>query len=267
MKALTNLCPYDPPEGGTFVTHHMVFHSHIVKELLQLMVDTTGSQLCWPRLIMSYSRKFYRFSEYKTYSSYLHHKYPYTLQHHRLADFGEYGLRFRDAKVIVKQIIESTTSTSSQLVGLSYQQVVNYMTCHWQNLSQPQIPTHIPAYVQLDHVYGSYDEIYGDDEANVHIINTHLSEANDMLSRNVDTNNTRISNESLPITNNVSVFEYFGHKRKLSIEDHHHHLTTDEMKTNIRIICSTVTDSNSTSEELELDTDGYPVKIPPVRAN
>jgi len=49
----------------------MVFQKKYVKELMDLMNETTKSDLPMPKLIMSLSRKFYRFSEYKTYCSFM----------------------------------------------------------------------------------------------------------------------------------------------------------------------------------------------------
>lgn len=165
MKSIAGLTACEPPEGGTFVTHHMVFHTHLVKDLLDTMLATTGSSLPWPLLIMSYSRKFYRFSEYKTYASFLQTKYPSVLQHHRLADFGEGGLRFRDASEVVRQMIKSAASEGISCdIGLSYKLISQYVTQHWQTLSSP-VPAHMPAYVQLDHVYGMFDSVVVEDIA------------------------------------------------------------------------------------------------------
>jgi hypothetical protein len=71
MRALCGFGPREPEGGGTFVAHHMVFHRALVGELLEHMVRHTGSSLPWPRLIMSYSRRYFRFSEYKTYASFV----------------------------------------------------------------------------------------------------------------------------------------------------------------------------------------------------
>ena len=156
MHALAGLNSSDPPEGGTFVAHHMVFNTCLVKEMLASMASTTGSNLPWPLLIMSYSRKFYRFSEYKTYASFLTAKHPHALRHHRLADFGEGGLRFRDAVAVVNDIARSSpvSLAMAESGGLSFHLVYSYMTRHWETLSAPNVPAHMPAYVQLDHVYG-----------------------------------------------------------------------------------------------------------------
>jgi len=151
MEALVEMTPVEPIDGGTFVTHHMVFHSKYVKEMLELMNQTTGENLPWPKLIMSYSRKFYRFSEYKTYATYMTNLHCDEFNHHPLSYFGEGGLRFREANSIIKEILSSCKVWNG---GLSYEQVRDYVLSNWKTLCSYE---NIPAYIQLDHVYGLKD--------------------------------------------------------------------------------------------------------------
>ena len=159
MKALTDETPRDPQGGGTFVAHHMVFNKHYVQEMLHHMLLTTGSSLPWPLLIMSYSRKFYRFSEYKTYATYMLNHHPAEFHYHPLSDFGEGGLRFRDANRIIEQLLAACPLSKG---GLSYAQIVSFAK---ENMKEFQGPINtaqevrhevsvVPGYIQLDHVYG-----------------------------------------------------------------------------------------------------------------
>lgn len=154
----------------------------------------TKSTLPWPLLIMSYSRIFYRFSEYKTYATFMIRNYPNRFEYHKLADFGECGIRFRDAGPVLKDIIISTYhySTSNDddnyhgdnedknhkhdntddyynnykndknslksaiASGLSYVRVRDYTLKKWNQTNQ------VPGYIQLDHVY-SFDVEDDDD--------------------------------------------------------------------------------------------------------
>ena len=97
MEAMTGFTPLDPEGGGTFVAHHMVFHKKYITELLDLMMRTTKSTLPWPQMIMSYSKQFYRFSEYKTYTTFMKRYHPEHFFYHPLSCYGEGGLRFREA--------------------------------------------------------------------------------------------------------------------------------------------------------------------------
>jgi len=158
MQALTGFRPLDPPTGGTFVTHHMVFHKKYVTELLDLMLKVTESNgsshqmnLPWPLLIMSHSQKYYRFSEYKTYATFMLRYHPEDFFFHPLSMFGEGGLRFREANEVVEEMLASVRFSNG---GLSYLQVKDFfISKSKQQLNDGKCST-IPAYVQLDHVYG-----------------------------------------------------------------------------------------------------------------
>lgn len=164
MKALTGDTPRDPQGGGTFVAHHMVFNKHYVVEMLSHMSKFTGSKLPWPLLIMSSSRRFYRFSEYKTYATYMLNRHPAEFLYHPLSQYGEGGLRFRDANRIVEQMLASCPLNKG---GLSYAQVREFAHLHMAEF-QGRVSTAqttaldgrqeqayaVPGYIQLDHVYG-----------------------------------------------------------------------------------------------------------------
>lgn len=105
MRALTGFTPIEPCEGGTFVAHHMVFQTKYVTEMLQLMAERTASLDPWPLMIMASSRKYYRFSEYKTYATFMMKMHPDEFNYHELCMFGEGGLRFRDANNIVDDML------------------------------------------------------------------------------------------------------------------------------------------------------------------
>jgi hypothetical protein len=163
MRALTGDTPRSPQGGGTFVAHHMVFNKHYVQEMLELMCRHTGSRLPWPLLIMSYSRRFYRFSEYKTYATFMLNRHPADFHYHPLSAFGDGGLRFRDANCVVEQMLAATPLARG---GMSYAQVTEYAQ---QNMvefkTRPSVSLAaldvrqepsctVPGYIQLDHVYG-----------------------------------------------------------------------------------------------------------------
>ncbi len=170
MMALTGFAPVHPQGGGTFVAHHMVFCRQYVQELLALMAATTGTcgeATPWPLLIMAQSRQFYRFSEYKTYATFMLQRHPREFHYHTLDQFGEGGLRFREANAVVEEMLRACPLADG---GLSYDQVRRFTDSHWQSLSggSAALTTNSsssssersvcckapPAYVQLDHVYG-----------------------------------------------------------------------------------------------------------------
>ena len=151
MEALTGMTPVEPIGGGTFVSHHMTFNKMRVLELLNLISNTTGcNNLPWPKLIMSYSKKFYRFSEYKTYASFMSRNYPSEFKYHPLPIFGTGGLRFREANQIMDQLVEKCSIING---GIPYDDIKLFFEESWYLLPGADQDI-IPAYIQLDHVYG-----------------------------------------------------------------------------------------------------------------
>lgn len=145
------MIPQEPKEGGTFVAHHMTFSKQRVIEMLDLMVETTGCRdLPWPKLIMSYSRIFYRFSEYKTYATYMTKKHPSEFNYHPLNNFGAGGLRFREANDIIGRIVENCPVMNG---GIPYNQIKSFFDSMWRTFPGADKDIY-PAYIQLDHVYG-----------------------------------------------------------------------------------------------------------------
>lgn len=149
MRALAQFDPLEPDGEGTFVTHHMVFSKTFVKELIDLIVkDSEDPSRSWLLTIMASSRVFYRFSEYKTYATFMQRFHPEDFHYHPLAHFGAGGLRFRKANAIIDDMLNYYAFTNG---GFSYRQVKLYVEQNWRRISKSLIP---PAYIQLDHVYG-----------------------------------------------------------------------------------------------------------------
>ena len=164
MKSLINMTPCQPENGGTFVSHHMVFNKKRVIEMINLIIENTGFyNIPWPKLLMSYSKKFYRFSEYKTYATFMITNYPEEFKYHVFDNFGAGGLRFRDANKIINTILLSCPVING---GIPYKKIKLFFD---ENLNIfPDTKENLyPAYLQLDHVYGIED-------IDLNMINKHL---------------------------------------------------------------------------------------------
>jgi len=183
MKHVCGFEPLEPENGGTFVAHHMVFHTGYVNEMLELFASnvklhkqkeqeqpsthisnksSSSSNTPWPLLIMALSRTFYRFSEYKTYATFMLKHHPHEFHYHDFDLFGQGGLRFREANDVCEKMLAACPLQDG---GLSYSQVVQFVR---QTLiagsssgerqgaatASPSAHACIPGYVQLDHVYG-----------------------------------------------------------------------------------------------------------------
>ena len=126
MRELTGYTPLEPENGGTYVAHHMVFQTKYVREMLNLMSERMQSYDPWPLIIMASSRTFYRFSEYKTYATFMLMNHPEDFNYHKLSEFGEGGLRFREANEIMDDMLSVCHVESG---GIPYCQV-NIITPH-----------------------------------------------------------------------------------------------------------------------------------------
>ena len=158
MFELTGIRSEEPVAGGTFVAHHMVFNSAYVRELLELMSCHTGSTKPWPLLIMSFSKKYFRFSEYMTYASFMVKYHPDELNYHEYSLFGKNGMRFRDASLVIDSLRQDCFLEKN---GFSYEQIRNFISkrVNTKSFQDKFLTTEImkvlqPAYIQLEHVYG-----------------------------------------------------------------------------------------------------------------
>jgi hypothetical protein len=75
--------------------------------------------------------------------------HPSEFHYHPLEEFGEGGLRFREANDVIGNMLRSSKIKDG---GLSHTQVKEFVLHNWQTLTKPG--ESIPAYIQLDHVYG-----------------------------------------------------------------------------------------------------------------
>lgn len=145
MHYLTGLSEKNPEYEGTFVTHHMCFHKKYVGELLNLILKTTQSDLPWPKIIMNTSNIFFRFSEYKTYSTFMMTNYPDDFFYYPFSMYGKKGIRFREPDAVIEDM---KMRMEVDHFGFTYEQVYHYFTTIY-----PGTPT----YVQFEHLYGFAD--------------------------------------------------------------------------------------------------------------
>jgi hypothetical protein len=136
MYDLTDMNALSPDEG-TYVTHHMVFNKKYVIELLNLMTNKISNKILWPLLIMSKSKQFYRFSEYKTYCTFMKLYHPDEFNYHPLHLYGN-GIRIRDEIEGQKMIIELFGNNIAD--GISYIDLLN------------KVKDKDISYLQLEHI-------------------------------------------------------------------------------------------------------------------
>ena len=141
IKYLFGFPPFCPSKEGTFVTHHMVFNTIYVEEMIQYILDRKKTQDLWPIYFISLSHTFYRFSEYMLYSSYMVKFHPEHFFYYPYEIYGKMGIRFRDEDTnkIIKKLCEKYSSGNAGF--LSYQNIVDF----FNDMNH--------SYVQFEHVY------------------------------------------------------------------------------------------------------------------
>ena len=150
MKSMCGFEPVIQKQGGTFVSHHMVFHKQLVSDLIEMIIKRNNVKIPWPMYVMSLSSRFYRFSEYLTYSSYLSYFHHSRFHYHEYQCFGKGGLRFRDPNEIISHLLYFLGGCVHHS-GISYLQMQDFVFSTWEQYSTSTV---FPAYIQLDHVYG-----------------------------------------------------------------------------------------------------------------
>lgn len=170
MLATCGWAPRQPNGGGTFVTHHMAFHIAVVRDLLAHIGAHMGLELPWPLLLMSLSRRFFRFSEYMTYATFALRRQEGMLRHgaghcldgdddvpifnyHQLEEFGSGGVRFRDSGDVLRDIVAACGVLDA---GVPFERLRRFAVQRWpgDRGGDEDLREGGPGYLQLDRAYG-----------------------------------------------------------------------------------------------------------------
>jgi len=123
------------PEEGTFVPHHFIMYKSVLEELFTYI--ERKSEKPWYLSILSLSKKFWRFSEYKCIATFMMEKKPELLHYHSFQKYGN-GIRFRDSREIYREIMELVPSNED----VPYDIILEYIK-KWEV---------VPSYIQLEHL-------------------------------------------------------------------------------------------------------------------
>ena len=130
-----------PIKEGTFVMHHMVFDVEYIKEMIQSIQIKKHISKKWPLYFISLSSKFYRFSEYLLYSTFMMEYYKDEFFYYPYEIYGKSGIRYREPREIIQKIKEKYSFKTDSC--FSYQEILNYFSESEFSYS----------YVQFEHVY------------------------------------------------------------------------------------------------------------------
>jgi hypothetical protein len=108
IKELIGFESLDPIGKGTFVPHHFIMHHNVLDNLLNFIEETHYKKFydkkSWINIIITLSKKYYRFSEYKCLATFMHEYFPELLLFHPYNKYGKNGIRYRDSTDIIKNI-------------------------------------------------------------------------------------------------------------------------------------------------------------------
>ena len=138
ISELINMDALEPPTG-TFVPHHFIMYKCVLEDLFRHIERI--SKKPWFISIIELSSKFLRFSEYKCISTFMYNKYPNLLNYYQFNEYGN-GLRLRECKNVVEELIIMNNKNNSNNEDISYDIILEYVN------KMDKIPT----YLQLEHV-------------------------------------------------------------------------------------------------------------------
>ena len=165
---LLNLPEISPSESkGTFVPHHFVFHHKVIHSFIDY-IETIHHPFekrkeeikTWIEIIISLSKKYYRFSEYKSIATFMSFYFPELLHYHPFQEYGAKGIRIRDSqeahyflKVLEKNLKKNTkkenikkenTNEKEQSGLISYEDFYEFVTENYKDT--------VPTYIQVEHL-------------------------------------------------------------------------------------------------------------------
>lgn len=124
IKKLLNLDAIEPSKG-TFVPHHYLINHNIIKHYLSFISENNINNN-WIECIIMLSHKYYRFSEYKSLTTFINKFYKDKLLYHEYNIYGKSGKRFRDNTNIMKMIKEKCNIDNGTISYIEILKINNY---------------------------------------------------------------------------------------------------------------------------------------------
>lgn len=140
IQCLIGLDSIEPPIEGTFVPHHFIIH-HRVLERLICFIEERHNFDCesWIKIIISLSKTYYRFSEYKCLATFMRQHFPELLLFYSFELYGKNGIRYRDSSNIIEKLRDFCKINSDMSYG-KFKEFVHH-NYEFQ-----------PSYIQIEHV-------------------------------------------------------------------------------------------------------------------
>jgi hypothetical protein len=141
IKQLIDLDAIEPDGQGTFVPHHFIFYHKVLNKFVDLIEDKTKNNDTWVKIIMSLSKTFYRFSEYKCVATFMNKYFPDLLLFYPYSSYGENGIRYRDSQDILEKIKNFLKTNETN--KLTYKIFKKFIEANYK---------YEPSYIQIEHV-------------------------------------------------------------------------------------------------------------------
>jgi hypothetical protein len=150
IKNLIGLDSIEPPIKGTFVPHHFIMHHNVLDRLVCFIeerhlantnANTNTKVDSWIKVIISLSKTYYRFSEYKCLATFMRQHFPELLLFYPFELYGKNGIRYRDSSNIVEKIKEFCVSERDN--NLTYNKFKEFAKKNYD---------FEPSYIQIEHV-------------------------------------------------------------------------------------------------------------------
>jgi hypothetical protein len=140
-KSIQNLIGLDsiePQIEGTFVPHHFIMHHNVLERLVSF-IEERHIHDSWIKIIISLSKTYYRFSEYKCLATFMRQHFPELLLFYPFELYGKNGIRYRDSSDIVEKIKEFRDRDNN----LTYNKFKEFAKNNYD---------FEPSYIQIEHV-------------------------------------------------------------------------------------------------------------------
>ena len=152
-KSIQNLIGLDsiePPSNGTFVPHHFIMHHNVLERLVDFIeerhfanTNTNTKVDSWIKIIISLSKTYYRFSEYKCLATFMKTYFPELLLFYPFELYGKNGVRYRDSSDIIEKIKDFCCRDASNNKFLLYDKFKEFVQVNYD---------FEPSYIQIEHV-------------------------------------------------------------------------------------------------------------------
>ena len=147
-KKILNMEPSNPPKGGTWIAHHMVFNQGVLSDLLELIKSNLEGP--WPLQLLKMAETFERMSEYVLYGTYAS-RISGVLSAHPFQAYGAKGLRLYGKEEAARKgrdssefLMQSLNSEGAPYSGHSYERVAAEVSS-----------LHL-THLQMEHVYENF---------------------------------------------------------------------------------------------------------------